>query len=191
MRPKQAAFVESYLQNFNATQAALAAGYSPKTAYSIGAENLKKPEIAAAIRERLDALKMTADEVLTGLASHARGTMEDFVRIDDKGEPWIDFRQAVAKNQMHLVKRFKVKKKSGDGWTETEVEVELYDAQRAKELIGRHHGLFPNRVDVDWKREMQDAGLNPDEAVETLADEFIRHLTGSAAATPPGSLGTR
>ena len=49
MTPKQQRFVEEYLVDHNATQAAIRAGYSPKTAYSIGHENLKKPEIAAAI----------------------------------------------------------------------------------------------------------------------------------------------
>ena len=47
---KQQAFVEAY--DGNATQAALKAGYSPRTAGVIGNENLKKPEIAAAIAER-------------------------------------------------------------------------------------------------------------------------------------------
>ncbi len=49
MSVKQQRFVEEYLVDHNATQAAIRAGYSPKTAYSIGHENLKKPEIAAAI----------------------------------------------------------------------------------------------------------------------------------------------
>ncbi len=49
MSPKQQRFVEEYLVDHNATQAAIRAGYSPKTAYSIGWENLRKPEIAAAI----------------------------------------------------------------------------------------------------------------------------------------------
>ena len=47
---KQDAFVKAYLLNgFNATQAAIEAGYSEKTAYSIGNENLSKPEIKKAI----------------------------------------------------------------------------------------------------------------------------------------------
>ncbi len=49
MTPKQQRFAEEYVVDHNATQAAIRAGYSPKTAYSIGHENLKKPEIAAAI----------------------------------------------------------------------------------------------------------------------------------------------
>ena len=51
LTPKQAAFVAEYLVDLNATQAAIRAGYSAKTAGSVGAENLSKPEIAAAIAE--------------------------------------------------------------------------------------------------------------------------------------------
>ena len=51
LTPKQARFVSEYLLNSNATQAAIRAGYSPKTAKSIGHENLTKPDIAAAIKQ--------------------------------------------------------------------------------------------------------------------------------------------
>lgn len=46
---RQKKFVDEYLKDLNATQAAVRAGYSAKTAYSIGDENLKKPEIKKAI----------------------------------------------------------------------------------------------------------------------------------------------
>lgn len=49
MTKKQKRFVEEYLIDLNATQAAIRAGYSPDTAGSIGAENLKKPEIKSRI----------------------------------------------------------------------------------------------------------------------------------------------
>jgi phage terminase small subunit len=49
LTPKQAAFVREYLVDKNATQAAIRAGYSVKTAASIGEENLRKPEIRTAI----------------------------------------------------------------------------------------------------------------------------------------------
>lgn len=48
--PKQQKFCEEYAASGNATQSAIAAGYSPKTAYSIGEENLRKPEIIAEIK---------------------------------------------------------------------------------------------------------------------------------------------
>ena len=49
MTHKQSIFVQEYLQDFNATRAAIAAGYSAKTAGAIGSENLKKPEIQEAL----------------------------------------------------------------------------------------------------------------------------------------------
>jgi phage terminase small subunit len=47
---KQQRFVDEYCVDLNATQAAIRAGYSPKTAYSIGSENLTKPEIRSALQ---------------------------------------------------------------------------------------------------------------------------------------------
>lgn len=70
---KQQMFVEEYLSCFNATQAALRAGYSERSARAIGAENLTKPDIGAVIDERLRESAMRADEVLMRLAEHARG----------------------------------------------------------------------------------------------------------------------
>ena len=64
---KQKLFVEAYLANPNATEAAIKAGYSKKTAGSVGAENLKKPEIAEAIKSRVSEAIITADEILTGV----------------------------------------------------------------------------------------------------------------------------
>lgn len=52
LTPKQKRFVEEYVIDCNATQAAIRAGYSPKTAYSIGQENLKKTEVMKAIAEK-------------------------------------------------------------------------------------------------------------------------------------------
>ena len=49
LTPKQQRFVDEYLIDLNATQAAIRAGYSPKTAQQMGAENLSKPVIAEAI----------------------------------------------------------------------------------------------------------------------------------------------
>jgi phage terminase small subunit len=66
---KQDAFVREYLIDLNATQAAVRAGYSAATAYSIGSENLSKPEIQSAIQSALSArakrTEITADYVLT------------------------------------------------------------------------------------------------------------------------------
>ena len=55
LTPKQERFVQEYLVDLNATQAAIRAGYKEKTAGSIGQENLKKPEIQKAIQEAMKA----------------------------------------------------------------------------------------------------------------------------------------
>lgn len=82
MTPKQAAFVREYLIDLNATAAAKRAGYSVKTAHVIGAENLTKPEIAAAVQAAQSKLAenngMTIDLHLLALkeirdAAHAEG----------------------------------------------------------------------------------------------------------------------
>ncbi len=77
MTPKQTCFVQEYLIDLNATQAAIRAGYSEKTAYSVGHENLKKPEVAAAIQAAQTALserlEITVDRVVGGLLSEAEG----------------------------------------------------------------------------------------------------------------------
>lgn len=52
LTPKQQRFVDEYLIDLNGTQASIRAGYSEKTAYSIGSENLKKPDIQQAIAVR-------------------------------------------------------------------------------------------------------------------------------------------
>ena len=72
LTPKQAVFVQEYLIDLNATQAAIRAGYSARTAKVIGQENLTKPDIAAAIEaakeKRAERNEITQDRVLQELA---------------------------------------------------------------------------------------------------------------------------
>ena len=70
---KQQRFVDEYLIDLNATQAAIRAGYSEKTAFSIGTENLRKPLIQKAIQQRKQAreqrTEITQDRVIQELAA--------------------------------------------------------------------------------------------------------------------------
>ena len=72
---KQAAFVAEYVKDKNATQAAIRAGYSKKSAFNIGCENVKKPYIAEAIEKRLEKVSeralIDAERVLNGLLKEA------------------------------------------------------------------------------------------------------------------------
>ena len=75
LTPKQQRFVEEYLIDLNATQAAIRSGYSEKTAKEIGSENLTKPNIAKAIQEAQERLsnktQLTVDMVVNGLLKEA------------------------------------------------------------------------------------------------------------------------
>lgn len=77
LTPKQQRFVEEYLVDLNATQAAIRAGYSRRTARAIGAENLTKPDIAAAIasakEERAERVRVNAAWVVKRLVIEAQG----------------------------------------------------------------------------------------------------------------------
>lgn len=85
LTPKQAAFVEEYLVDLNATQAAIRAGYSAKTAGQIGEQNLKKLEIKTAIQERMESrskrVQRTADDVLRDLQL----VKEDAMKVGEDG----------------------------------------------------------------------------------------------------------
>ena len=80
LTPKQQRFVEEYLIDLNATQAAIRAGYSEKTAKDIGCENLAKPNIAKAIQEAQENLsnktQLTVDMVVQGLLKEAQDYAE-------------------------------------------------------------------------------------------------------------------
>lgn len=75
LTPKQSAFVHEYMIDLNATQAAIRAGYSEKTANRIGAENLSKPVIQRAIREQQQEIErrvmITVEWVLSQTAAIA------------------------------------------------------------------------------------------------------------------------
>ena len=68
---KQERFIDEYIIDGNATQAAIRAGYSEKTAYTIGRENLNKPQIAKILKERrkqaVERINITQDDILKGL----------------------------------------------------------------------------------------------------------------------------
>lgn len=86
LNERQKAFADYYIELGNATEAAIKAGYSEKTAYSIGSENLNKPEISAYIKERLDeqSEKRVADanEVIEFYTAVMRGEVKDQFGLD-------------------------------------------------------------------------------------------------------------
>lgn len=186
MRNKQKVFILEYVRDFNATQAAIRAGYSPKTAYSIGQENLRKPEIAAAIRARIDEKAMTADEVLTRLAEHARGDMGDFMDISSMafGLNLNKAKELGLTRLIHKIKQRTVTHIDKDGEEEetNTIEFELYDAQSALAHLGRHHELFTDKTDITSGGEpiktLDENGFN--RSLSTLADAIRETVSPKA-----------
>lgn len=137
---KQQAFVEAYLANgFNATKAAIAAGYSEKTARFTASENLTKPNIAEFVKQRMAQLTMTADEALFRLSEHARGDMAEFATITP--EELADHPQSRLVKEIERTTTIRRNRK-GDEETETErFRVKLYDAQTAQLAIIKEQHL--------------------------------------------------
>lgn len=135
---KQRQFIEHYITCLNSAEAARRAGYSEKTARSIGSENLTKPDIQEEVQRRLAETAMTADEVIARLADQSRASLEDFVTIGKNG-PHIDLAKARRLGKLHLLKRFRMDK---DG----DVVIELHDPQAALVHLGRYHALFVDKT---------------------------------------------
>jgi phage terminase large subunit len=161
---RQRLFIEEYLQCWNATEAARRAGYSLKTAYSIGSENLTKPEIKVAIENRIKEKHMQADEVLARLTQQARGAGQDFIEV--KGTlPFTNWEKLEEAGGLNLIKKLKY---DNDG----RPEVEFYDAQVALVHLGRHLGLFVDRVELTDKNG---SGSSPFELpADCMSESFIK-----------------
>lgn len=122
LTPKQEAFVREYLIDLNATQAAIRAGYSEKTASAIGHENLYKPEIASAIAaaqaQRAKRVELDADYVLSGI--------KKLVERCIQAEP-------VKDNQGQLTGEYKFEPNA---------------ALKGYELLGKHLAIFKEKVEL-------------------------------------------
>ena len=133
------------LIDLNATQAAIRAGYSPKTAAAIAAENLTKPKVAENIKKRMnekeDALIAKQDEVLKYLTAVMRREMKEFVVVtcmEEKTE--VIPGEGGSKPTRRTTKKEEPKV--------VEIPARLCDANKAAELLGKRYGLFTDRVDV-------------------------------------------
>lgn len=141
---KQAAFAAEYLIDLNATQAAIRAGYSAKTAYSMGQRLLKHVEVAAAIAEalaeRVERTRINADWVLQRLAGEAIADIADLYGDDGAIKPvheWpLAFRQGLVAG-IEVEELFE-----GRGEDREHVgrvrKIKLTDRTRIVELIGKH-----------------------------------------------------
>lgn len=150
LTPKQIRFVDEYLVDFNATQAAIRAGYSKKNAYQIGSENLRKPQIQSEIARRQKDLQkrteVTQEQVVKELARLAFADAS-VVCVTDFDNLTEDQRAAIQGI-----------KPTNFGW-----EIKLCDKLKALELLGRHIGMFNDKIEVRATVENPFAGLSTEE----------------------------
>lgn len=146
---KQRFFVDEYLKCRNATKAAIAAGYSEKTARFQGSRLLTNVNISAEIEQAFKESAMSAAEVIMLLSDQARADMGPYQ--DDAGG--LDYRKLKADGKTHLVKKYKITRGPAGRAT---YEIETYDAQAALVNLGKIHGLYKQQVEVSGEIEIAD-----------------------------------
>lgn len=134
---KQEAFCREYLIDLNATQAAIRAGYSEKTARSVASENLSKPDIADYIcilrKERNDRVNIDADAVLRELMSWMYYDATVFMSKSIKEV------QELPENVRRLITGFKIRE---DEKGHKQYELSFVSKEKAIEAISKHIGFY-------------------------------------------------
>lgn len=143
---KQKKFVEEYLIDLNATQAAIRAGYSPKNAGKIGHELLEKTrnEIDRAIAERSRRTGINQDRVLRELAKIAFVNPGDVINFDEatvKGD--------AKEEDLAAIASVKIKNIPTEDGEITEREIKLCDKLKALDLLGKHLGIYDKHESED------------------------------------------
>lgn len=144
---KQRLFVQEYLIDLNATQAAIRAGYSVESARDIGCENLTKPniqqEIAKAMAERSKRTGVNQDRIVLELARLAFVNMTDIV--DSKGK----IKDTATEDDLSCIESIKYKHSDTDSGYSVEREVKIGSKLKALELLGKHLGMWNDKFDVN------------------------------------------
>ena len=144
---KQKRFVDEYLIDLNATQAAIRAGYSSKSASEQGCRLLANVNVRAcvdkAMAERSKRTGINADRVLWELGKIAFVNAIDVINMDDA-----TILSEAARDDTAAIASVKVKIIPGEDGDGVEREVRLADKLKALELCGKHLGMFTDKLDI-------------------------------------------
>lgn len=142
---KQKIFAEEYLIDLNATQAAIRAGYSTESAGSIASELLKKPDIRAridkAMAERSRRTGVNQDRIVMELAKVAFANPTDLINTGDA-----TVKEDAARDDTAAISAVKVKCIQTDDGLIEEREIRMADKLKALELLGKHVGMFSDKL---------------------------------------------
>lgn len=179
---KQKRFCQEYIRDWNATRAAIAAGYSEKTAYAIGQENLKKPEILAYVnRVQTDLEKLAQISKLRILEELAKIAFSSIARLHNTWLDRKDFedlseneRACISEIETRIVKRNIGTKKDPDIVDVEQIKVKLFDKLRAIDAINRLMGYdAPLKANLNVKH---DNAARIDEMNENQLNALIHKL---------------
>ncbi len=144
LNEKQKRFVQEYLIDLNAKQAAIRAGYSPKTAEVQASRLLSlvkvQTEIAKAMEDREKRTGITQDRVLAELSAIAFAKATDYVDVDEDGTVKIKPTAGLTDEQKKAIAGIK---EGANG-----IEIKLVDKTKALEMLSRHLGLFNDKLNV-------------------------------------------
>lgn len=157
---KQEKFCYEYVLHLNASKAALNAGYSPKTAPFIGAENLKKPQIAERIKHMQDNLAETAQiSALKVIREHQKIAFSSIAHLHQTWIERTDFEE-LTDEQKACIKSISTKVVKANIGTKDEpeivdveyVKIELYDKQKSLDAINSMLGYnAPTKQELTGK----------------------------------------
>lgn len=143
---KQRAFVAEYLVDLNATQAAIRAGYSERTAYRIGAELLQKTSVAEAIAagqaKRAQRVEITADRVVAELAKIAFADPRDLMEWGPDGVKLKASADLTEEQAASVAEVSETTTKDGGS-----LRLKKHDKLKALELLGKHLGMFERKME--------------------------------------------
>lgn len=142
---KQQRFCDEYLVDLNATQAAIRAGYSKKTARVIATENLTKPAIREYIDERMKAkeaaLVADQDEVMRYLTAVMRRELSEHIVVTVSEK-----KTFYAPDETGTMRKQTIEKEVPQV---VEIPSQLRDANKAAELLGKAYGIYTDKVDAE------------------------------------------
>ncbi|MBB6109742.1 terminase small subunit [Mucilaginibacter lappiensis] len=179
---KQKRFVEEYLVDFNATQAAIRAGYSIDTAAEMGYENLRKPHIKTEINNRLDALSMEAGEITKRFTNLARGNMSDYMTkklVPHTPQIKVGLKRLIEQEQAHILREEKfcaIKGLTEDDYDEFQKQLEYSRDKILRWEIELADNPYAYRI-VDGETIMvEEAGLDLVKVIEDKERGIIKSV---------------
>ena len=152
MTPKQKRFVDEYLVDLNATQAAIRAGYSERTARITAAQNLTKPNIQSAIEKRIKdrekRTELSQDKVLKELAHIAFDDIKNYLTYwtDEEGQTHVELKPS---------KEIDTRNVSEIQLENGKLKFKLYSKDNALVQLGRHLGMFNDKLNVTGELDIE------------------------------------